>query len=175
MFYFFSAITYPLTCAHAAILYFDHIVRLLDEIKYIWSRPRSAGSVWFFINRYLAFFGNLKGGIAPLTTSIAITMASRLVLNLRRRSAHAAAHSLATWNRLVPPSHWGQSGAVARVELRHAAADVELGPVLDIKAATIGLWSEENAEEREVEPGCDDDGAGPKRHSGGDVELKVLR
>ena len=115
-----------------------------------------------------------RGGIAPLTNSIAITMASRLVLNLRRISARAAARSLATGDQRAPPLRRGQSGAVTRVELRHAAAGVELGPVLDIKAAAVGLKDGQEAEDRDIEPGCDDDGAWPKQHFGEIVELKVL-
>lgn len=38
-------------------MYYDYTVTLTDEIKYIWSQPRSVGSLWFFANRYINFLG----------------------------------------------------------------------------------------------------------------------
>ncbi|TFK31908.1 hypothetical protein BDQ12DRAFT_671501 [Crucibulum laeve] len=43
----------------SAILYYDHLITLGNEINYLWRRPRRAGAYWFFLNRYLAFFGNV--------------------------------------------------------------------------------------------------------------------
>ncbi|TFK41800.1 hypothetical protein BDQ12DRAFT_599616, partial [Crucibulum laeve] len=43
----------------SAILYYDHLITLGNEINYLWRRPKGASAYWFFSNRYLAFFGNL--------------------------------------------------------------------------------------------------------------------
>jgi len=40
-------------------LYYDHFLTFSDEVSYIWRRPKSASSYWFFANRYLAFTGNI--------------------------------------------------------------------------------------------------------------------
>jgi Family of unknown function (DUF6533) len=42
-----------------ALLYYDHFLTFSDEVSYIWRRPKSASSYWFFANRYLAFTGNI--------------------------------------------------------------------------------------------------------------------
>ncbi|KAF8799570.1 hypothetical protein BYT27DRAFT_7201457 [Phlegmacium glaucopus] len=49
-------------CLHffaISCLYYDHFVSFDQEIDYLWTRPRSQSSYWFFLNRYFAFFGNL--------------------------------------------------------------------------------------------------------------------
>jgi hypothetical protein len=35
-----------------AILYYDYVLTLPKEVKFIWSRPRSIPSLSFFVNRY---------------------------------------------------------------------------------------------------------------------------
>jgi len=42
-----------------AILYYDHLLTLGAEVVYIWSRPKTLSSYWFFLNRYLAFSSSI--------------------------------------------------------------------------------------------------------------------
>ncbi|ETW76080.1 hypothetical protein HETIRDRAFT_446792 [Heterobasidion irregulare TC 32-1] len=57
------------------VLYYDHIITLSMEIARIWSRPLSKPALWFFLNRYLPFFGHIVvvvfilGGVTPDDTS----------------------------------------------------------------------------------------------------------
>lgn len=41
----------------AAFLYYDHALTFSEEVRRIWRAPLSKGSLWFLVNRYLAFFG----------------------------------------------------------------------------------------------------------------------
>lgn len=44
----------------SALLFFDHLfVTLGAEISFIWTKPKAASAYWFFLNRYIAFFGNI--------------------------------------------------------------------------------------------------------------------
>ncbi|KAJ3837463.1 hypothetical protein F5878DRAFT_622387 [Lentinula raphanica] len=40
-------------------LYYDHLLTLDEEIKFIWSRPYHSSSWLFFLNRYFSFVGNI--------------------------------------------------------------------------------------------------------------------
>ncbi|KAH8795191.1 hypothetical protein DL96DRAFT_1270617 [Flagelloscypha sp. PMI_526] len=40
------------------LLYYDHALTLSTEFRYLWKRPFFLGSILFFCNRYLAFFGH---------------------------------------------------------------------------------------------------------------------
>ncbi|THU96205.1 hypothetical protein K435DRAFT_101806 [Dendrothele bispora CBS 962.96] len=51
------------------ILYWDHILTFGDEVKYIWFRPKISSSYWFFLNRYIAFFGSIPLLVLTLATS----------------------------------------------------------------------------------------------------------
>ncbi|KAJ3763348.1 hypothetical protein EV360DRAFT_66337 [Lentinula raphanica] len=42
-----------------AFLYYDHLLTLDEEIKFIWSRPYHSSSWLFFLNRYFSFVGNI--------------------------------------------------------------------------------------------------------------------
>ncbi|KAH8810192.1 hypothetical protein DL96DRAFT_555770 [Flagelloscypha sp. PMI_526] len=42
-----------------AILYWDHILTLPEEIRYMWRRPISFGACLFFLNRYLSCVANV--------------------------------------------------------------------------------------------------------------------
>lgn len=121
-----------------------------------------------------------KGNVAPLATSIAITMASRIVLNLRRSSAYGSTHP----KPFSAPSSRGIQGVGVgrnhrpRVEALPVFVDAEAGSILDIRAAldnvgaadedrrTDHLWSAEQGGERRQWP--------PQR-TGDDVELGVLK
>ncbi|KAJ7051299.1 hypothetical protein C8F01DRAFT_1174937 [Mycena amicta] len=48
-----------------ALLYWDHIITLDVEVQYIWKRRKSMSAYWFFINRYVAFAGNIPVTILP--------------------------------------------------------------------------------------------------------------
>ncbi|KAF9446625.1 hypothetical protein P691DRAFT_794253 [Macrolepiota fuliginosa MF-IS2] len=46
-----------------SVLYYDHLVTSRHEIEYVWRRPKSHSSYYFFLNRYFSFFGNLAVSI----------------------------------------------------------------------------------------------------------------
>lgn len=48
---------YVLFAAYTFLVY-DHIITFGDEMTYFWRRPVRQGAFWFFLNRYVAFFGN---------------------------------------------------------------------------------------------------------------------
>ncbi|KDR67438.1 hypothetical protein GALMADRAFT_147210 [Galerina marginata CBS 339.88] len=41
------------------IQYWDYLLTFDDEIRYIWQPTGSKGQYWFYLNRYIPFFGNL--------------------------------------------------------------------------------------------------------------------
>ncbi|KAF7343235.1 hypothetical protein MVEN_01754900 [Mycena venus] len=45
--------------APLTFLYWDHLLTFGDEVRYIWSKPKTASAYCFFLNRYLAAFGDL--------------------------------------------------------------------------------------------------------------------
>ncbi|KAF8957384.1 hypothetical protein BDZ97DRAFT_108688 [Flammula alnicola] len=51
-----------------SLLYYDHAITSNQEIEYLWRRPKNRSSYWFFVNRYLAFFGNIAVSILGFTT-----------------------------------------------------------------------------------------------------------
>lgn len=53
---------FAITC-----LYYDHFLTFDGEVEFIWKRRKSHSSLWFFLNRYLAFFGNLVVTVVGLT------------------------------------------------------------------------------------------------------------
>lgn len=48
-----------MTLVAIVILYYDYLVTLPIEIQYIWPKPSSKSSIWFFVNRYIPIFGNI--------------------------------------------------------------------------------------------------------------------
>ncbi|KAJ6564984.1 hypothetical protein DFH09DRAFT_1158258 [Mycena vulgaris] len=42
-----------------SILFWDHLITLGNEIKFVWLRKRSVSSIWFYAVRYIGFAGNL--------------------------------------------------------------------------------------------------------------------
>ncbi|KAF8198484.1 hypothetical protein BJ912DRAFT_951533, partial [Pholiota molesta] len=49
-------------------LFYDHAITFGQEIDYLWKRPKTRSSYWFFVNRYLAFFGNIAVTVLGFTT-----------------------------------------------------------------------------------------------------------
>ncbi|KII83329.1 hypothetical protein PLICRDRAFT_47203 [Plicaturopsis crispa FD-325 SS-3] len=49
------------------MLFYDQLTTLSSEITYIWTRPRSASSIVFLLNRLLAFLGNLVVAVETFT------------------------------------------------------------------------------------------------------------
>jgi len=43
-----------------SILYYDHLITAGLEVRYLWGRPKSQSSYWFFLNRYFAFLANIS-------------------------------------------------------------------------------------------------------------------
>ncbi|KAL1742449.1 hypothetical protein HDZ31DRAFT_75513 [Schizophyllum fasciatum] len=41
------------------ILFYDHAITFVDEISYVWRRPKTRGSYLFLFNRYFGFFGGV--------------------------------------------------------------------------------------------------------------------
>ncbi|KAF8991234.1 hypothetical protein BDQ17DRAFT_1332994 [Cyathus striatus] len=60
------------------VLYYDHILTLDifitidDEVDYIWKRPKRGSAYWFFVNRYVTFFGNVLVTIAEFSSLLQI-------------------------------------------------------------------------------------------------------
>ncbi|KAJ7206845.1 hypothetical protein GGX14DRAFT_698347 [Mycena pura] len=42
-----------------SILYWDHLLTLDNEIRFLWMQKKTTSSVWFFLVRYLGFAGNI--------------------------------------------------------------------------------------------------------------------
>ncbi|KAJ7598932.1 hypothetical protein C8J56DRAFT_1157991 [Mycena floridula] len=40
-------------------LYYDHVLTFDAEVEYVWRKPVAFSSLWFLMNRYIAFFGNV--------------------------------------------------------------------------------------------------------------------
>ncbi|KAA1473126.1 hypothetical protein DENSPDRAFT_779191 [Dentipellis sp. KUC8613] len=51
----------------AALLYYDYFLTLPAEVSRIWSRPTSRAALWFFINRYIPFFGDIAVSVFSFT------------------------------------------------------------------------------------------------------------
>jgi len=54
-------------------LYYDHLLTLDSEIRFLWKRPKNAGGYLFFIHRYFNFFGNMVAAFALFSTSLTIS------------------------------------------------------------------------------------------------------
>ncbi|ETW76030.1 hypothetical protein HETIRDRAFT_329881, partial [Heterobasidion irregulare TC 32-1] len=37
--------------------YYNHTITFPEELQYIWKRPLTIASAWFFVNRYISFLG----------------------------------------------------------------------------------------------------------------------
>ncbi|KAJ7041529.1 hypothetical protein C8F04DRAFT_144275 [Mycena alexandri] len=42
-----------------AFLYWDHFISFDDEVRFLWKKANTRSTYYFFVNRYLAFFGDL--------------------------------------------------------------------------------------------------------------------
>ncbi|KAJ6613166.1 hypothetical protein B0H10DRAFT_2192099 [Mycena sp. CBHHK59/15] len=51
-----------------SLLYWDHILTLDSEIRFLWRRTRSPSTWWFFINRYLGLISNIPVVILSFVT-----------------------------------------------------------------------------------------------------------
>ncbi|KAF8874543.1 hypothetical protein BD779DRAFT_1678686 [Infundibulicybe gibba] len=58
--------SYFLTFA-LAFLYYDHLITLGREIKYIWRRPKMLSAYLFLANRYFAFSANIVVALFQVT------------------------------------------------------------------------------------------------------------
>ncbi|KAF8155293.1 hypothetical protein K438DRAFT_1987014 [Mycena galopus ATCC 62051] len=45
--------------APLTFLYYDHLLTFGDEVRYIWNKPKTPSAYCFFLNRYLAAFGDV--------------------------------------------------------------------------------------------------------------------
>jgi len=55
------------------ILYYDHLLTLDSEVKFIWKRHRNFSAYLFLINRYFAFFGNIVAGFSSFPSSLSLS------------------------------------------------------------------------------------------------------
>ncbi|PPR05491.1 hypothetical protein CVT26_009058 [Gymnopilus dilepis] len=56
-----------------AFLYYDHLITAGDEIDHLWKKPSNRSALWFLVNRYLAFSGNIAVtvlGFSNLSTEL---------------------------------------------------------------------------------------------------------
>ncbi|KJA15292.1 hypothetical protein HYPSUDRAFT_72147 [Hypholoma sublateritium FD-334 SS-4] len=51
-----------------SFLFYDHAITIGEEIEYLWKRPKNRSTYWLFVNRYLAFFGNIAVVVLGFTT-----------------------------------------------------------------------------------------------------------
>lgn len=51
-----------------SFVYFDHFITFDAEIEYLWKQPKTPSARLFFLNRYLAFFGNICVTVLVFTT-----------------------------------------------------------------------------------------------------------
>ncbi|KAK0482180.1 hypothetical protein IW261DRAFT_1466651 [Armillaria novae-zelandiae] len=51
-----------------SFLYWDHLITIDDELRLLWNKPKTLASYLFFVNRYLAFFGNITVLTLEFTT-----------------------------------------------------------------------------------------------------------
>ncbi|KAJ6484488.1 hypothetical protein C8R47DRAFT_1280792 [Mycena vitilis] len=42
-----------------SFLYFDHAISFGDEVRFLWRKAKTRSTYYFFVNRYLAFFGDI--------------------------------------------------------------------------------------------------------------------
>ncbi|KAG2150537.1 hypothetical protein DEU56DRAFT_780586 [Suillus clintonianus] len=49
-----------------SILIYDHMVTLLEEIDFIWRRPKALSATLFLLNRYVALFGFISSSVMDL-------------------------------------------------------------------------------------------------------------
>jgi hypothetical protein len=50
-----------------AILYYEYLLTLAAEVSHIWPQPISLNIFLFFLNRYLAVFGNIIATVIIFT------------------------------------------------------------------------------------------------------------
>ncbi|KAF5318711.1 hypothetical protein D9619_010637 [Psilocybe cf. subviscida] len=41
------------------LLVYDYLITIGDEIEYLWKRPKTRSSLWFFVTRYMGLVGNV--------------------------------------------------------------------------------------------------------------------
>ncbi|KAK0219918.1 hypothetical protein IW262DRAFT_989063 [Armillaria fumosa] len=58
-----------------SFVYWDHFITLDAEIEYLWKQPKTPSARLFFLNRYLAFFGNICVTVLVFTT-ISVTLST---------------------------------------------------------------------------------------------------
>lgn len=51
-----------------SFVYWDHLITFDAEIEYLWKQPKTPSARLFFLNRYLAFFGNICVTVLVFTT-----------------------------------------------------------------------------------------------------------
>lgn len=50
-----------------SFLFYDHLITSGNEIEYLWKRPKTQSTYWFFLARYFAFFGNIAVTVLGFT------------------------------------------------------------------------------------------------------------
>ncbi|KAF8193236.1 hypothetical protein K438DRAFT_1829332, partial [Mycena galopus ATCC 62051] len=43
-----------------SLLYWDHCITFSDEVRFLWRKAKTRSTYYFFLNRYLAFFGDVS-------------------------------------------------------------------------------------------------------------------
>ncbi|KAF5324247.1 hypothetical protein D9619_011401 [Psilocybe cf. subviscida] len=51
-----------------SFLFYDHAITLGDEVEYLWKRPKTRSTLWFFVTRYMGLFGNIAVTILAFTS-----------------------------------------------------------------------------------------------------------
>ena len=75
-------LAWDLTPVHIAVLCFDHLITLGEEVDFIWRRKFTAATVLFVLNRYSTLIKTILGYLLLWTTSPTVS-----VLPLRRSAS----------------------------------------------------------------------------------------
>ena len=57
-------------CRHQALVFYEYVITLQDEIDMIWRRRWNAATVLFVVNRYLMLLYNAVGLVIPTTFKV---------------------------------------------------------------------------------------------------------
>ncbi|KAJ6571478.1 hypothetical protein B0H19DRAFT_1130076 [Mycena capillaripes] len=63
-------------------LYFDHALSFSDEVRFLWRKAKTRSTYYFFVNRYLAFFG---GAVITVFRFVAVPTSVCTHVNLFRQ------------------------------------------------------------------------------------------
>ncbi|KAF9041519.1 hypothetical protein BJ165DRAFT_290706 [Panaeolus papilionaceus] len=76
-------------------LYYDHLLTSGREVEFLWKKTKNRSAYWFFLNRYIAFFGNIAVSVLGWIDLSPDVFSSELLISLISLGAVLA--SIACW------------------------------------------------------------------------------